>query len=84
MIAYASDMFSLFVGAFAFEESMPPPDVAAMGTAMQGLSPDEYPHLTRLSADLMAGDTDERFEWALELLVRGLESLREVGDEERR
>ena len=54
MIAYASDMFSLFVGAFAFEESMPPPDVAAMGAAMQGLSPEEYPHLTSLSADLMA------------------------------
>ena len=54
VIAYASDMFSLFVGAFAFEESMPPPDVAAMGAAMQGLSPEEYPHLTSLSADLNA------------------------------
>ena len=83
VIAYASDMFSLFVGAFAFEESMPPPDVAAMGAAMQGLSPEEYPHLTSLSAALMAGDTDERFEWALELLVRGLEALREIGDEHR-
>ena len=83
VIAYASDMFSLFVGAFAFEESMPPPDVAAMGAALQGLSPEEYPHLTSLSADLMAGDTDERFEWALELLVRGLEALREIGDEHR-
>jgi hypothetical protein len=31
----------------------------------------------------MAGDTDERFEWALELLVRGLEALREIGDEHR-
>jgi hypothetical protein len=83
VIAYASDMFSLFVGAFAFEESMPPPDVAALDAALQGLSPEEYPHLTRLSADLMAGDTDERFEWALELLVRGLEALRETGDEHR-
>jgi AcrR family transcriptional regulator len=83
VIAYASDMFSLFVGAFAFEESMPPPDVAAMGAAMQGLSPEEYPYLTSLSADLMAGDADERFEWALELLVRGLEALRETGDEHR-
>ena len=36
VIAYASDMFSLFVGAFAFEESMPPPDVAAMGAAHAG------------------------------------------------
>ena len=83
VIAYASGMFSLFVGAFAFEESMPPPDLAAMGAALQGLSPEEYPYLTSRSADLMAGDTDERFEWALELLVRGLEALRETGDEHR-
>ena len=83
VIAYASDMFSLFVGAFAFEESLPPPDVAALAAAMEGLSPNEYPHVTSLAADLMAGDTDERFEWALELLVRGLEALRETGDEHR-
>ena len=36
-----------------------------------------------LVADLMAGDMDERIEWALELLVRGLEALREIGDEHR-
>ena len=33
--------------------------------------------LTGLADDLMAGDADERFELALELLVRGLEALRE-------
>jgi hypothetical protein len=80
-IALASDMFSLYVGAFAFEESMPPPDVAGMSAALQNLPAEEFPHLTRLAGDLVAGDTDERFEWALDLLVRGLESLRETGDE---
>ena len=80
-IAYAADMFSLYVGAFAYEESMPPPDVAGMSAALAGLPADEFPHLTRLADDLVTGDADERFEWALELLVRGLEGLREGGDE---
>jgi hypothetical protein len=75
-------MFSLYVGAFAFEESMPPPDVEGLTAGLQSLPPDEFPHLTRFAGDLVAGDADERFEWALELLVRGLESLREVGDED--
>jgi AcrR family transcriptional regulator len=82
-ISYAADMFSLYVGAFAFEESMPPPDVERMSAALSSLSPEEFPLMTSLAADLMAGDADERFEWAIELLVRGLETLRDAGGQER-
>ena len=31
--------------------------------------------MTRLADDLVAGDADERFEFAIELLVRGLEAM---------
>ncbi|MBE2318414.1 TetR/AcrR family transcriptional regulator C-terminal domain-containing protein [Solirubrobacter sp. CPCC 204708] len=83
VIAYAADMFSLYVGAFAYEESLEQPvDSEQLGAYFSSLPPDEFPITTSLAAELVAGDADERFEWALELLVRGLESLRrEAGDE---
>jgi len=80
--AYAADMFSLYVGAFAYEESMPAPDVEQMRGIFSSLPPDDFPILSGLADELVAGDLDERFEWALELLVRGLESLRDVGGQE--
>ena len=44
VIAYAADMFALFVGAFAFEESMPPPDVdRRCGDFLKSLPPEEFP-----------------------------------------
>lgn len=82
VIAYAADMFSLYVGAFAYEESMPAPDVEQMRGIFSSLPPEEFPVITGLADELVAGDLDERFEWAIELLVRGLESLREAGDQE--
>jgi len=82
VIAYAADMFSLYVGAFAYEESMPPVDSERMGAYFRSLSPEEFPILSGLADELVAGDLDERFEWAIELLVRGLETLREAGGQE--
>jgi AcrR family transcriptional regulator len=82
VIAYAADMFALYVGAFAYEESMPSPDPERMQAVFSSLSPDEFPLMSGLARELVAGDADARFEWAIELLVRGLESLRERGGEE--
>lgn len=82
VIAYAADMFSLYVGAFAYEESMPAPDVEQMRGIFSSLPPEDFPVITGLADELVAGDLDERFEWAIELLVRGLESLREAGGQE--
>jgi hypothetical protein len=44
----------------------------------RSLPPDEFPSLVALAGDLTAGDNDERFEFALELLVRGLEAMAEA------
>jgi AcrR family transcriptional regulator len=76
VISYAADMFALYVGGFAYEESMPPMgDPAALGEYFRSLPPEQFPTLSALAADLTEGDADERFEFAIELLVRGLEAM---------
>jgi AcrR family transcriptional regulator len=76
VISYAADMFALFVGGFAFEESMPQQgDAAALGEYFASLPPDQFPTLTALAGELTEGGADERFEFAIELLVRGLEAM---------
>jgi AcrR family transcriptional regulator len=76
VISYAADMFALFVGGFAFEESMPSEgDPKALGEYFASLPPEQFPTLTALAGDLTEGGADERFEFAIELLVRGLEAM---------
>ena len=82
VIAHAADMFALYVGGFAFEESMRVPPLGderagqeQLAEYFRSLPPDEFPSLVALAGDLTAGDNDERFEFALELLVRGLEAM---------
>src|SRR3954469_4458570 len=76
VVSYAADMFALFVGGFAFEESMPPQgDPQALGEYFASLPAESFPTLTALAGDLTEGGADERFEFAIELLVRGLEAM---------
>jgi AcrR family transcriptional regulator len=84
VIAYASDMFALFVGGFAYEESLRVPPLGdreagpeQLAAYFRSLPPDEFPTLVGLADELTAGDADERFEFAIELLVRGLEAMAE-------
>jgi AcrR family transcriptional regulator len=76
VVSYAADMFALFVGGFAFEESMPQEgDPKALGEYFASLPPEQFPTLTALAGDLTEGGADERFEFAIELLVSGLEAM---------
>jgi len=82
IISHAVDLFALYVGAFAFEESLRVPPLGEEGTSpdqladyFRSLPEDTFPSLVRLADDLTAGDADERFEFGLELLVRGLEAM---------
>ena len=78
VIAYAADMFALYVGAFAYEESLQNESQASpeqFGAYLASLPPEQFPTLTRLSSELTAGDDDARFEFAIDLLVRGLEAM---------
>jgi AcrR family transcriptional regulator len=82
LIALATDMFALYVGAFAYEESLRVPPLGGeeasseqLAEYFRSLPPERFPNLVALADDLTAGDQDERFEFAIELLVRGLEAM---------
>jgi AcrR family transcriptional regulator len=78
VVAYAADMFALYVGAFAYEESLSHEGQATpeqIGEYFRSLPPEQFPTLTSLADELVAGDLDARFEFAIELLVRGLEAM---------
>jgi AcrR family transcriptional regulator len=79
VISYAADMFALYVGAFAYEESLRSDEEHAsaeqIGAYWASLPPEQFPTITRLAPDLVAGDSDARFEFAIDLLVRGLEAM---------
>jgi AcrR family transcriptional regulator len=81
--ALTGDLFALYVGAFVYEESLPmvsPADehaspaefIAMMHDYLASLPPDRFPHTVSLADDLMSGDRDERFEFGLDVIVRGL------------
>jgi AcrR family transcriptional regulator len=85
VVAHAGDILALYLGAYAFEESlglmppggteMPPEQVVEMiGGYFASLPPDRFPNVVALAGNgtLMSGDPDERFEFGLDLLVRGL------------
>jgi Tetracyclin repressor-like, C-terminal domain len=86
-VALFGDLAGLYVGAYAFEESLglasptgehlPPDEVLAMlGEYWASLPPDRFPHTLALGDLLFEGGPDDRFEFGLDVLVRGLESLR--------
>ena len=75
VISYAADMFALYVGAFAYEESIDSGDPALFAEYLRSLSPEDFPVITGLAEDLVAGDADERFEFGVEILIAGLEAL---------
>jgi AcrR family transcriptional regulator len=86
VIAHAVDMFALYVGGFAYEESLRVPPLGdesasqdQLAEYFRSLPADEFPSLVALAGDLTSGDADERFEFALDLLVKGLEAMAEEG-----
>lgn len=92
---FSGDLMSLYVGAFAFEESLglasptgedlPPEQIIGMLRRFVGSLPEDRFPQTRGAADLLfAGDTDDRFEFGLDLLVRGLATFAtsDAGDAE--
>jgi AcrR family transcriptional regulator len=82
-IAYAGDLTTLYVEAYAFEESLGvasptgenlPPDqiVAMLREYLLGLPVERFPHIHRAIDDLFAGGPDDRFEFGIDVIVRGL------------
>ncbi len=76
VISYAADLFALYVGAFAYEESIArEADPAQFAEYLRSLPPEDFPVITGLADDLTAGDADTRFEFGIEVLLAGLEAL---------
>lgn len=85
-VALVGDLFGLYVGAYAYEESLGlasptgedlPPDqvIAMLQDYWASLPPALFPHTLALTKELFSGSQDERFEFGLDVLVRGLEAL---------
>lgn len=85
VIAYVGDLLGLYVGAYAFEESlglasptgeeMPPEQIVEMFRGyVRSLPEDRFPR-TRAAADLLfGGGPEERFAFGVDVIMRGLAS----------
>jgi AcrR family transcriptional regulator len=76
---YVGDLFSLYVAAIAYEMDMTPPqadgDFAAQFSGwLSSLPRDRFPNVTELAPMMVAGNADDRFEWGMDVIVRGLAS----------
>jgi Tetracyclin repressor-like, C-terminal domain len=82
--ALSVDILALYFTATAFEESLEDYDlnddaaVTVFKDQLQqffaGLPADRFPHLVDMAGPITTGDRDERFEFGLDLLVRGIAS----------
>jgi hypothetical protein len=85
VIAYVGDLLGLYVGAYAFEESLglasptgedlPPEQIVGMiRDYLLSLPPERYPHTVAAADLLMGGPPEDRFEFGLDVILRGLAS----------
>ncbi|MGH9107581.1 MAG: TetR/AcrR family transcriptional regulator C-terminal domain-containing protein, partial [Acidimicrobiales bacterium] len=83
VIAYLGDLFGLYVGAYAFEESLgmasptgedlPEEEIVKMlREYVLSLPAERFPNVVRSVDVLFGGDRDDRFEFGIELMLRGL------------
>jgi AcrR family transcriptional regulator len=79
VVAYAGDLGGLYVGAIAYEQEVTPiaepADFAAQAALwMKSLPKDQFPNTVELADLLVAGSAEDRFEWGLDVIIRGLAS----------
>lgn len=82
--AFVGDLGGLYVAAFAYELDITPldgreQDFLAQFTAwVKSLPAERFPNTLAVADKLTAGSADDRFEWGLDVLVRGLASYLDV------
>ena len=83
VIAYIGDFFGLYVGAYAFEESLgteaftggdmsPEQFFGMLSDYLLSLPADRFPHTRSAVGLLFGGGPDERYAFGIELILRGL------------
>ncbi len=84
---FVGDLAGLYVGSFAYELDVAPlagqeQDFLAQFTAwIKSLPAERFPNTVALADVAVAGSAEQRFEWGMDVLVRGLESyLKEPPD----
>ena len=87
VIAFGTDLLSLYVSATSYEESLfqsrgfTHEDIKGFAGELRGyfssLPADQFPNVVALASALTAGEDDERFEFGLTAILLGLESLRD-------
>jgi len=91
IIAGVGDLAALYVGAYTFEESLglasptgeelPPQAIVAMlRSYLVSLPVADFPHVHAFVDDLLGGDADERFEFGLDVIVRGIAAYATAGE----
>jgi hypothetical protein len=74
--AWFPDLAALIGAAQAVEDDMTSAEddanMKAMGDYLAALPPDRFPNITGVLPELVSGGADKRFEFVVELLVRGL------------
>ncbi len=86
-IGLGCDLLALYIGAVAYEESLDPAEgvepeeiaafVARLHDYFASLPADRFPGIVALAGALTGADGDERFEFGLEVLIRGLIAVSE-------
>src|SRR6185437_4117121 len=79
VVAFVGDLGGLYVGALAYEQEVTPiaepGEFAAQAAAwLKSLPKDEFPNTVELADLLTAGTPEDRFEWGLDVIIRGLAS----------
>jgi AcrR family transcriptional regulator len=79
VVAFVGDLGALYVGAIAYEQEVTPiaepGDFAAQAlTWLKSLPEDEFPNTVELADLLVSGTAQDRFEWGLDVIIRGLAS----------
>jgi TetR/AcrR family transcriptional regulator, tetracycline repressor protein len=78
--AFVGDLGSLYVAAYAYEQDVTPlagredQFVAQFAAWIRSLPADRFPNTVALAGEMVAGTADSRFEWGLDVLIRGLAS----------
>jgi TetR/AcrR family transcriptional regulator, tetracycline repressor protein len=85
--AFAGDLGGLYIGAFAYELDVTPlagheQDFLVQFTSwIKSLPADRFPNIVALADLTVAGSAEQRFEWGMDVFIRGLESyLKEPPD----
>jgi AcrR family transcriptional regulator len=71
--AYFGDILGRYLDASVLEATAQgPPPIEQVGAYFASLPADQFPNIKAMSGAMFAGDNDDRFEFGLDLLIRGI------------